>query len=187
VIGRRPSTARNGRTQLALLLAIALVLGAPLVGQSVLGARTAGVVNGGDSSAPEHLSGLGEGLVTLQRHPLGAGLGTGPGEQGRFGVDGVTSENAYIEIGNQLGIAMMVLYVAVLLSAIRALGRRRDDELGAWLFVGGIGLALGGLFLHVWNFELALTFWTGVGLALRPAPDVQASSDAPRDTSVRNS
>ena len=194
VLARRPGgTARNRRAQLALLLCAGAVLALPIAGQSALGARTAGVVNGADPSAPDHLSGLSEGLGTLRDHPLGAGLGTGPGEQGRFGVEGSTSENAYIEIGNQLGIPVMLLYIVLLVTGLRQLARRAstDDgqsrDLAAWLFAGGVGIGVGGLFLHVWNFELALTFWTGVGLALRPSAAGGQSDAVDLDVASRSS
>jgi hypothetical protein len=45
----------------------------------------------------------------------------------------------------------------------------REAALPTWLRVAGIGLAVGGLFLHIWNFENSLTFWAGVGLALPAA------------------
>jgi hypothetical protein len=175
VVGRRTQSTGAARARFAVLLGLALILAAPIVANTALGQRTSGAATGTDASSQEHFTALGSGVTSLAEHPLGLGLGTSPGEAERFGATSrVTAENAYLEVGNELGVPMMIIYVVLLASALRALGRVATGDgdrafLADWLRAAGIALAIGGLFLHVWNFELAATFWAGVALALPPS------------------
>jgi O-antigen ligase len=103
---------------------------------------------------------------------LGRGLGTAPGIGERFKVQGhLTTEDAYLQVGNEIGVLSMLSFLGLLLSTIVALARRArsadPDGLATAMCAAGVGLFVGGFFLHIWlDFATALTFWALAGLAL---------------------
>jgi hypothetical protein len=137
-----------------------------------LSSRTSASLSGGQD-ATQHVSSLGDGFSALIAQPLGRGLGTAPGIGNRFDTSGqLTSESAYLQVGNELGVPEMVIFVALLLLLVRRLGRVEpaDDPgapLAGALRAAFLGLLVGGLFLHVWlDFTLTLAVWSGAGLAI---------------------
>lgn len=166
---------RPGRVALAVGLALAVVLLAPLAGSSTVAERAASTFSGDESAQGHRESSLAAAEEVL-RDPLGRGLGTAPGVGQRFDVRSrVTSENAYLQVGAELGLAAMVVFVLLLggiLLALRrrALGNAPDAWAASVLLAAGSGLALGGMFLHVWlDLGTALTFWSLAGAALAHA------------------
>lgn len=163
---------RPGRIQLGVALALAAVLIAPLAGSSTVVERAGSTFSGDESAEGHRLSSLGA-LEAIVRQPLGRGLGTNPSTGARFEVaQRVTSENAYLQVGAELGIATMIAFTLLLLAILRALRRRAAHDPGGGsgasvLLAAGAALAAGGLFLHVWlDLPTALTFWSLAGAAL---------------------
>ena len=159
------------RARLVLLLIAGAIVLAPVVASSGLGARSATTLQNSGSTS-DHLRGLRHGLDALVHAPTGLGLGTQPGVGDRFAVaNKLTSEDSYLQIGDELGVAALILWVILLLTLLFALARARaaddpDVALATALFAVGVGLALGGFMLHVWlDFTLAWSFWGGAGLA----------------------
>jgi hypothetical protein len=159
------------RVRFAIVAVVGLLFLAPVVVASGVSSRTAASVSGGQD-ASDHVSALSKGAQSLLSYPLGRGIGTAPGTGNRFGVSGqVTSENAYLQVGDELGIPALVLYIAMFVLVIRRLkqAQREDDEdspLANGLWLAAMGLLVAGFFLHVWlDFSLAITFWGGAGLA----------------------
>ena len=171
-LGARAGNAPARRARLVLLLAAGAILLAPVVASSGLIARTGTTLHNNGSSA-QHLSGLRNGLDALVHAPTGLGLGTQPGVGDRFAVaNKLTSENSYLQVGDELGIAALTLWVIMLFALLMALARARVSEdregtLATAMFAVGVGLAVGSLFLHVWlDFTLAWSFWGGAGLVI---------------------
>jgi hypothetical protein len=177
------------RARLTFLLATALIIAAPLAGAANLTTRSQGALSGTDPSAAAHSASLGDSITSLTDNPLGQGLGTGPAvNAARFQVQQVVAENAYLQIGNEMGLVSMVVFAVLLFAVLRRL-RARDgpaprDALRGSAWQAGIALAIGGLFLHVWvNIAVAWIWWGAAGLALNSssafdpeaAPDIQAS------------
>jgi hypothetical protein len=181
--GRR----RHWRTQVALILAALTLLAVPLAFGTHLASRVAATNTAADNSSAGHLSGLSGGLKTVASHPLGQGLSTGAGAGQRFHVINTTiPENYYLEIGDEVGILPMVVFIAltiVLLVRLRRAARGDDDPLMTAAWAAGVGLAVSALFLQTWvDFGVAWTYWgiagAMLGLAERSrAPVVQPKAD----------
>lgn len=187
-IALRPdrSSPRPGRLRLAILGAAGVMIALPLASSTGLTTRATHPTTA-DPSAEAHRTQVEQAIDLLTRQPLGRGLGTAPGVGERFAVQGqVTSENAYLQVGNELGIPAMVLFIAALVAVLRSLARARDEPafpLARGLWLAGIGLVVTGLFLHVWlDVNVSWTFWGAAGLALNPAaapaPDLPEPAEA---------
>jgi O-antigen ligase len=161
-----------GRVRLGLILVGIAIVIAPFAGSSAVGERTAASTSGGED-ASTHVQAVQAGFDAIIAQPFGRGLGTAPGIGQRFQVHGtLTSEDAYLQVGNELGIIAMVLFVLLLLSLVSHLRRAPPNGVVAptALFAAGCGLIVGGLFLHVWlDFPTSLTFWGIAGVALNPS------------------
>jgi hypothetical protein len=174
---------------LFLLVAAAIVI-APIGGATTAGQRVSEATSGQDESAQGHLRATQDSIQDLAVHPLGRGLGTAPGIGERFNVQGhLTSEDAYLQVGNEIGVLSMIAFIGLLISTIAALGRRaRSDDphgLATAMCAAGVGLAIGGFFLHIWlDFATALTFWSLAGLALAPSVRRLDARDAPQSRMV---
>jgi hypothetical protein len=166
----------RGRARAALFLAGAVALALPLAAETGLARRTVSETEGSNAS---HLESLRLGLEAVENQPLGRGLGTAPGVGDRFNVAGkVTSENAYLQVGNEVGVVAMVLFVALVVVVTRRVGRLArtdpDQPFTTGLWGAGIGLMVGGLFLHVWlDFTLTWLFWGAAGLVVGRADSQQ--------------
>lgn len=129
-----------------------------------------------------HRSGLEGGLETLADHPMGLGLGSAPGIGSQFQTtERVTAESAYLQVGNELGVIAMVVFVALVFVTLRRLlsARADEDAVVGWTASCGAALAIGGLFLHVWiNITVALTFWAAAGTALASTTVLARNDDA---------
>jgi O-antigen ligase len=170
---------RHWRTQVAILLAALAVVAVPAVAGSGLSDRIGTATSQSDQSTAGHLNGFSEGVDTIGRHPLGLGLGTGAGTGQRFAVHGdVIAENNYLEVGDELGVVPMLVFVALtiaVLLALRRLSRADPDPLTTAVWAGGVGLAFAAWFLQTWSdFAVAWTFWGLAGavfsLARQSAP-----------------
>ena len=140
-------TVRAARVRFALVVAALLLVALPV-------AASLGVVDrfvGRDdySSNEEHREGVERGYRMLLEHPLGRGLATGAGTGQAANVSGVAvTESQFLQIGTQLGIVGLVLWVLVVVQAVVALRRaeRRgppgtDKHLvaGTWIALAGVG------------------------------------------------
>jgi O-antigen ligase len=171
---RIAATARAPRWfRLVLLLVLASIAVAPVAASTTAGQRVLAFTQGQDPSAQAHANSTSGAFTALAQNPLGRGLGTNPRIGQRFDVAGrVTSENVYLQVGNELGIAAALVFIGLLIATVRALWRRARSvhparALALAAAAAGIGLIVGGFFLHVWlDFATALTFWTFAGLAL---------------------
>jgi hypothetical protein len=172
----------GGRTKLLVATLLAVLVVAPFVGQSSLLARIDSAVQGKDVSAAEHASSSTRALEQLVAHPAGRGLGSNPVTATLEGTrSGITSENAYLQIGNELGVVPMLVFVLLVLvtqADLLIAARRRDDlSIEAVVWAAGWGLAFNGLFLHVWlSIPVALTFWSLAGAATS-TPQPAAAED----------
>lgn len=163
---------RPGRVQLGVALALTAIVLAPLAGSSAVAQRTTSAFSG-DTSTTAHETNSAHAALLILKHPLGLGLGTGPGVGNRFNAkEAVTSEDAYLQVGAELGIVAMLLFLSFLALTMlelrkRARARGPDAGFAGALLAAGVGFVLGGFFLHVWlEFPTALTFWSLAGVAL---------------------
>jgi hypothetical protein len=174
---------QHGRkVRFAIVAVVGLIALAPLAVTTGVSHRSSAALSGGQD-ASTHVSSTTQGFRSLAAHPLGLGIGTAPGVGNRFNVPGeVTSENAYLQVGVELGLPELVIFVALLFLVIRRLSRAEiaDDHsapLARGLRLAALGLVIGGLFLHVWlDFALAISLWGGAGLAIGTAERMKSQA-----------
>jgi hypothetical protein len=171
----RTHSQHSRKVRFAIVALVGLIALAPVAVATGVSNRSSAALSGG-ADATDHVSSTTKGLQSLASHPLGLGIGTAPGVGNRFDVSGqLTSENAYLQVGNELGLPELVIFIALLYLVVRRLGRAEsaDDDrapLARGIRLAALGLVVGGLFLHVWlDFSLAITLWGGAGLAIGTA------------------
>ncbi|MEY2565794.1 MAG: hypothetical protein QOE35_323 [Actinomycetota bacterium] len=193
---------RSGRTsanrvRVATLLALGMLLLVPVAASSGFSSRSSQATDTSDDSTSAHLAGFWNGVHALGDDPLGRGLGTQPGVGDRFRVQTkVTSEDAYLQVGNELGIPTMIVFIILIGVLLRSLRRAADIAwdvpLASAARTAAWGLVVGGLFLHVWlYYGASFTMWGLAGMALRAAESRQLEPtpapyriDVPRPTAV---
>jgi len=163
--------------RIAVLTAIGVgVVAAVLVSGFVTLTTVEAMVNFGDSSSIQHQADLQLSIAAIEAYPFGRGLGTaGNIGQQQVGSQGITNESWNLQIGTEMGIGAMVLYVVLVVMA---------TLMGAWqaikvkdywlrvvcLTVAGTGAAMLVLSntLHAWeNTPLSMVFWLFAGIAWR--------------------
>ena len=136
--------------------------------------RSLDAFGGGDESSSIHGDDFERGLEGLAEHPLGLGLGTGASIGLRFDVqNSIISENAYFQVGNEIGVAAMVLFIAIWISTIQRLRRRArepdnpDSYLAATFAAIGCGFLAMAFLQQVWvDYAVVVAFWGPAGVLL---------------------
>jgi hypothetical protein len=172
---------RSSRVNLGILVAATLLIVLPVSLGIGLFSRVSGSVNGSDSSTQLHVSRTSSGIKALVHQPLGRGLGTGATNGTRFATpDTLTSEDEYLQIGNETGIVSLIAFVPLTIIVNRRLrgfvGAQQADVLtGSWRGCF-LALSIACLVLQVWlELPVAVVAWLGLGLAL--APQTPAGGD----------
>ncbi len=183
-----PSPQRTVASRLRVF-AIALLVTVALV-PSFASSRLGGVGTSAKSSS-EHVDEIQKGLHLIGEQPLGSGLGTAPALAVRLGgAPVVVSDNSILQVGNELGVGMMVLFVAVLLTTLVMLGRATragpSNDYANAAKLALIGLLLAGMLHHVFQaFAITWILWAAIGLALPiRASDGGEQEDVAESTSV---
>jgi hypothetical protein len=143
------------------------------------------MVNFSDASSIKHVALIEQSLSLIVQYPLGRGLGTaGNIGQQLQGVDAITNESWYLQIGTEMGVIGMVVYLAlvalVMIIALRQFLKVHDYWLRTiTLTVAATACAMLvlGNFLHAWeNTPLSMVFWLFAGIAVR-AHSLEAAAD----------
>lgn len=155
---------------LTLTAVILIALGAHL-GLARLAVQTVTLT---DPSSRWRLEAWRQSLEAIVQRPWGWGLGTVGALAERFADPSVriTSENWYLQIGIELGVVGLILYLGTItLVAYRLLVYYRLDRdvfrraLTFGMLAGLVGLSFVGQFLHVWGYlSLSIPFWLLMGL-----------------------
>jgi O-antigen ligase len=168
-----PGRSRNWRTQLAIVLAAVGVMAIPTAFATGLANRVSSGSSAKNSDTAGHIAGFWEGLNAIAHNPVGQGLGTSAGTGQRFATNGkqvVIPENTYLQVGIELGIVPMLLFVAlvvILIVKLRSAARRHPDYALAAVGAALGGLAVGAWFLQPWtDFSVAWSVWGIAGAAL---------------------
>lgn len=186
VLAVRPMRGRSRANRLRFILALAGV--AVFAVPAIIGAGLSDRFAGDEVSDSLHLESFTNGLATLARNPLGLGLATSAGAGQRVNAGAaVIAENQYLQIGIQLGVPAMVLYVGLVVGVPRLLRRRLgargddDDDHGddrqgaqdqadsaaAGVRVAFIGLCVSGMFLQPFvDFSVSWVVWAVLGACL---------------------
>lgn len=157
-----------------LVLAVEGVLGAGLVAVflRIPPSLIQGMFSTNEGSFKAHIQALQISLDILRQSPMGLGLGSaGPVSQKFALTGGITNESWYFQIATEMGVAGMLLWMAVLLTfgvlALRRYGEVRDPWLKALcLTMAGatVGFAEVSLTLHAWSsLTTSIIFWLLAG------------------------
>lgn len=100
-------------------------------------------------------------------HPLGGGIGSaGPASRRNSMGPVKISENTYLQIGQEAGIAGMLLFVAIIIGVGWELWQRRQNQLALILLASLVGLSFVNLVSHAWTDDtLAYIWWGLAGIA----------------------
>jgi hypothetical protein len=125
-------------------------------------------------SSTSHLKDYAGGLNAMIASPLGAGIGTSDATALRFGLDPLTFDNLFLKVGVELGIAGLLLLLALLAGLLAAgvdLARAgltgSQRRLGAVVAVTTVGVVINGMTNTVLgNFLFAYLFLWLAGVAV---------------------
>lgn len=121
------------------------------------------------SSNEGHFTAFKGAASDVVRAPLGSGVGTAGPQSVYNNGDVRIAENYYLQIGQEIGVIGMAIFIAIIFLVARMLWDGRADNLSLALFASLVGLSVTNLFLHAWADDtLAYTFWGLAGLALAP-------------------
>jgi O-antigen ligase len=100
-------------------------------------------------------------------------LGHGPGKAGPVSVledngkDGRIAENYFLQVGQEVGVVGLLLFMAFHVLVMLRLYRLRDNLFAMTVFAVGLGLMVTNLMLHTWADEVVSIFWwTFAGAAI---------------------
>ncbi|CAN5519239.1 hypothetical protein BH20ACT2_BH20ACT2_18110 [soil metagenome] len=157
----------ESRLRIGLLIGMFAIIGLP----AAVGAGLADRFGGDETSDALHENSFTIAVETVVEQPWGRGLATGAGAGQRASVDeALVAENQFFQIGTQLGIVAMVLYLALLAALVVTLRRRAartDDDRSRSAMMAAHG-ALIGLLVGCWYLQPYVTFtvaWTLFALA----------------------
>lgn len=122
-------------------------------------------------STEQHIAATKEGVEDVIANPLGSGPGTaGPASYRNDGKAKI-AENYFVQVGQEVGILGLGLFIWINVLLGMALLENRDKSLmKPVLFTTLIGLSVVSMLLHGWaDEEVAMTFWGVAGLyAFKP-------------------
>jgi len=180
-----PQRVLANRLRLVAIVVLALVAFVPSLVSSRLGGQAESA-----SSTQQHFDEIHGGFDILTQHPLGLGLGTAPSLAIRLdNAPVVISDNSILQVGNELGVVMMGLFVVVLVAVVIRLWRADREEppnrLTRAARLALIGLILAGQLHHVFQtFAITWPLWAAAGLALRGPPRRRKHGDDREDQAV---
>lgn len=164
-----PSGDPTRRSRVRFIMVIAA--GALVAGPGLVGSRFTGA-DGASKSSADHVREFTEGLERVVTHPLGQGLGTAPNLSVRFDSDLFVSDNTILQVGEELGVVPMALFVVIVGGAVWRLRRADvegdpDDVIPLGLCAALVGLLAAGMLHHVFlATPTAWPCWALAGLAL---------------------
>lgn len=125
------------------------------------------------SSNHDRTAALETGLRDIVHDPWGRGPGTAGPASLRNNHPARIAENYYLQIGQELGIVGLTIFLAINLYVAYYLWQQRQDTLASALLASLVGITFVNLLSHAWADDtLALLWWGFAGVALatrRPA------------------
>ena len=120
-----------------------------------------------------------ESVQDIVQNPLGHGPGTAGLVSVRNNRQGtILNENYYLQIGTEVGLIGLALFVAILIWVGIRLWRAQNPVARA-LLASFVGLALTNFLVHIWSNEaVAYTWWGLAGIVLAAAQRQQRSKSA---------
>lgn len=128
------------------------------------------------SASPENsnqirVQSIKSGFSDIVNEPLGGGPGTaGPASTRNDQTTPRISENYFLQIGQEAGVAGLLVFLAINGAVARQLWHKRSTDLARLMFASLIGITLINLVSHAWTDDtLAYLWWGLAGIALAPA------------------
>jgi hypothetical protein len=114
---------------------------------------------------------LKSGIRDIYNDPVGKGPGTaGPASFRNIGQSARISEDYYLQLGQEVGLLGLIIFVAINFLVAKELWRRRKDVLAQVLLASLVGISFINLVSHAWTDDsLSLLWWGLAGIALAPA------------------
>ena len=111
-----------------------------------------------------------ESVVAISLVPEGTGPGTAGLASIRNDTQGtILNENYYLQIGTEVGILGLALFLTILFVMARRLYWLRPNPLALALLASFVGLAVTSMLIHTWSNEaVTYTWWGLAALALAP-------------------
>ena len=118
-----------------------------------------------------HSSSIKNGVKDIAKDPLGKGPGTsGPASVYNKKITRIP-ENYYIQIGQELGVIGLIVYIAISVLVIMSLWARREDTLALALLASLLGLIIVNMLLEAWTDDTLCYLWWGMaGIAIASPP-----------------
>jgi hypothetical protein len=145
----------------------------PIAAQTHVAARLLSLNNTNETDNSAHVNRTKAAWDALMRQPLGRGLGTNLVTGARYNASGaLVAEDYYLQVGNELGLPEMIIFVVLLAVLLVRLGVASvragpAETMAGGLLIAGCGLTIGGLFLHDWgSYEVSLGFFGLAAVAL---------------------
>ena len=121
------------------------------------------------SSNADRLASLEAGARDIIHQPLGRGPGTAGPASFRNDQPPRIAENYFLQIGQEVGVIGMGLFVAINVLVAKELWARRKDQLAKILLASLIGLTFVNLLSHTWTDDTISYLWWGLaGIAIAP-------------------
>lgn len=122
------------------------------------------------SSNDQRYQALTTGIDDVAEHPLGSGIGSAGPASLRNGFGGPKiAENYYIQLAQEVGVAILALFVAINIMIGRELWRARRNMLALALLASLVGITFVNMLSHAWTDDtLAYIWWGLAGVALAP-------------------
>jgi hypothetical protein len=122
------------------------------------------------SSNQGHASAFKSAAKDIIHQPQGGGVGSAGPQSVYNNHPARVAEDYYLQIGQEAGIAGMLLFIAICAAVAKQLYERRADPLALALFASLIGISLVNLLSHAWGDDtLAYVWWGLAGIYLGPA------------------
>ncbi|MDB5160741.1 MAG: hypothetical protein JWO96_121 [Candidatus Saccharibacteria bacterium] len=123
------------------------------------------------SSNQVRLASLKSGLQDVVHQPFGRGPGTaGPASFRNKPHPTRIAENYYLQLGQEVGVIGMLLFIAMNVVVVRDLWFKRGEILAKVLLASFAGITFVNLISHAWTDDtLAYVWWGLAGIALAPA------------------
>jgi O-antigen ligase len=114
---------------------------------------------------------LKSGLEDVAKQPLGRGPGTaGPASFRNDRAAPRIAENYYLQIGQEVGIIGVAIFIAINVLVAIGIWRKRNDTLAKILLASFVGLLFVNMVSHAWvDDTLAYLWWGLAGICLAPA------------------
>lgn len=124
-----------------------------------------------------HAQYIQKGIEGVSEDPEGHGPGTAGIVSTRL-PNGLLTENYYLQVAYEVGVAGLLLFIGFLVLILRCLWENRADRINVALIASFVGLAAMNMLLHTWSNEAVAASWfmlAGLGLTRqKPEPEVLA-------------